>query len=401
MLVNNGGNSLTTQEILQLVGYPSDYLVLDFESYYDAKYSLNKMSPIEYIQDERFELLGCGFLWRVKDRTVFHSNPDRDHGFWGRPYMIDGDGEDNIMDHFRFIFGQNLERVTVIVKNAKFDILVLKEIFGFVPSYIIDTEDLSRHQDSRDKQTLKHQAVKYKLGVKGNTADFKGLHWDDMDEAKRKDLAGYCMYNKDSDVNLEHQLFELLLPQLTNPTLEIPLMRHTLDIYLNPMIEFDFEKADKLKLDMHEEMIAVIAKTGHECPSISGDITFKKILQDALPDGEKVPVKQGKRGTIMALAQGDEGRKVLLEHPDQKVRELMEARIAVRSWPLHIKRVTKLIAQAHANGGKLAVPLKYYGAHTGRWSGTGGINLQNLGGKGRGKPIHHLIAAVRGLLRAG
>ena len=28
--------------------------------------------------------------------------------------------------------------------------------------------------------------------------------------------------------------------------------------------------------------------------------------------------------------------------------------------------------------GKLDAGLKYYGAHTGRWSGTGGINLQNL-----------------------
>ncbi len=251
---------MTTQEILQLVGYPSDYLVLDFESYYDAKYSLTKMSPIEYIKDPRFELLGCGFLWRTENCTVFYSNPDRDHGFWGRPNIIDGGDEDNIMDHFRFIFGQNLERVTVIVKNSKFDILILKEIFGFVPSYIIDTEDLSRHQDSRDKQTLKHQAVKYKLGVKGNTADFKGLHWADMDEAKRKDLAGYCAYNEDSDINLERQLFELLLPQLTNPTLEIPLMRHTLDIYLWPRIIFDFEGADKLQEQMQQELEGALKK---------------------------------------------------------------------------------------------------------------------------------------------
>ena len=95
----------------------------------------------------------------------------------------------------------------------------------------------------------------------------------------------------------------------------------------------------------------------------------------------------------MALAQGDEGRKRLLEHPDERVRNLMLARIAVRSWPLHIKRVQNLIAQAHANDGKLAVPLKYYGAHTGRWSGSGGINLQNLGGKGRGKAIAACFSA--------
>ncbi len=127
---------------------------------------------------------------------------------------------------------------------------------------------------------------------------------------------------------------------------------------------------------------------------------FGEILKDILPEGEKPPVKMGKRGNILALAKTDLGFQELLKHEDEKVRDLCSARVAVKGWTNHIKRVENLKAQAHANGGKLAVPLKYYGAHTGRWSGTGGINLQNLGGKGRGKPIHHLIAAVRGLLRA-
>ena len=177
-------------------------------------------------------------------------------------------------------------------------------------------------------------------------------------------------------------------------------MRHTLDIYLNPIINFDFEKADILIIDMYEELWSVIDKTGEVDKDISGNISFKKLLQAALDD-EPVPMKMGKRGNIMALAQGDEGRKKMLEHLNERVRNLMLARIAVRSWPLHIKRVRSLIAQSKANGGKLAVPLKYYGAHTGRWSGTGGINLQNLGGAGRSKAIHPLIGAVRGLLHAG
>jgi DNA polymerase len=41
------------------------------------------------------------------------------------------------------------------------------------------------------------------------------------------------------------------------------------------------------------------------------------------------------------------------------------------------------------------VPLKYYGAHTGRFSGEHGINLGNLGGSGRGKAINKLISQVR------
>lgn len=366
---------MNVQDVLSMVGYPIDYLVVDFESYYDTKYSLSKMSTIEYVKSELFECLGCGF-------------GSVDNQWFVEPQDLKG-----------YLNGLNWSNFTTVVKNAKFDVLVLQEIFSVVPPFIIDIEDLSRHLDSRDKHSLKHLAVKHKLGVKGRTEDFKGLHWADMTPEQRQALADYCVYNKDSDINLERQLFELLLPQLTNPVLEIPLMRHTLDIYLNPMIEFDFEKADELIEAMYKELWSVIDKTGEVDKDISGNISFGKLLQAALGD-EKVPMKRGKRGNIPALAQADEGRRKMLEHPNEKVRLLMEARIAVRSWPLHIKRVRSLIAQAKAWGGKIGMPLRYYAAHTGRWGGTEKINPQNLGGKGRGKPIHPLIGAVRGLLRA-
>jgi len=363
---------MIVQETLQLVGYPVDYLVVDFESYHDAKYSLNKMSIIEYVRDKRFELLGCG---------IYSS--------------IDGNRRYIPPNGLEIIKNIAYKEVVIVVKNAKFDVLILQEIFGIVPPYVIDIEDLSRHLDSRDKHSLKHLAKKHGVGLKGCTEDFKNLHWDSMTPKQRQALEEYCL----NDIELEHQLFELLLPQLTNPALEIPLMRHTLDIYLTPRIVFDFVKADELIEAMYKELWSVVDKTGEVERGISGNISFQKLLQAALGD-EKIPIKRGKRENIPALAQGDEGRKKMLEHPNEQVRLLMEARIAVRSWPLHIKRVRSLIAQAKAWGGKLGVPLKYYGGHTGRWSGTGGINLQNLGGKGRGKAIHPLIAAVRGLLKA-
>ena len=34
-------------------------VVWDFETYYDQEYSLKKMTPVEYILDPRFEVIGC------------------------------------------------------------------------------------------------------------------------------------------------------------------------------------------------------------------------------------------------------------------------------------------------------------------------------------------------------
>ena len=132
---------------------------------------------------------------------------------------------------------------------------------------------------------------------------------------------------------------------------------------------------------------------------VGGNKLFEEILRNILPDGEEPPMKQGKKGLILAVAQDDDGGKSLLTHPEQKVRDLMQARKAVKSWKLHIKRVQNMINQARAWGGKIGVPLNYYGAHTGRWSGCESINLQNLGKRGRaGKGVHPLIRKIRSLL---
>jgi len=127
---------------------------------------------------------------------------------------------------------------------------------------------------------------------------------------------------------------------------------------------------------------------------------FPKILGEFLPEGEQVPTKMGTKKIIPALAKTDISFQLLLAHPDDKVRQLCRARISAKSWPTWIQRVQKLKAQAKAMGGMLPVSIKYYGAHTGRFSGSGGVNLLNLGGKGRGRPIHPLIAQVRGTLMA-
>lgn len=364
--------------ILKSVGYPENILVLDFETYLDTKYTLKKMSIIEYIKHPKFAFTGLG-LW---------------NGLSGFGDEIEFIEPYDIKWYLELIkWGE----ITVIVKNAKFDITILKEKFNFVPKYIIDIEDLSRHLDSREKHSLKNLAKRFKFTPKGDTMQFKGLHWEDMTPEQRKAMIKYS----NTDCRDEFELFKILLPKLTNPKIELALAQHTLDLYLNPKIDFDFGKAIELKTAMNKKLDSIIKRTGYFKKTLSGNKSFTKAIEELLPIGETIPLKVGRKGMIPAIAKQDDGCQYLLTHSNPQVRELMEARLAIRSWPLHLKRINNMTNQAIAYNGKLPVNLRYYGGHTGRWSGAGGINLQNLGGRGRaGAGVDPLISGMRSLLRA-
>jgi hypothetical protein len=132
---------------------------------------------------------------------------------------------------------------------------------------------------------------------------------------------------------------------------------------------------------------------------ISGNKTFVALLGKALAEtGEVVPMKEGKRGMIAALAKDDGALKEMARHRNPKVRSLVKARAAIKSWPLHQKRLRAMMSQARAAGGRLCNPLSYYGASTGRWSGGEGINTCNLPTRGSGlqTEMKHCLVAPPG-----
>lgn len=379
---------MTYQEILKNIGWPEEVLVIDFESYFDQDYSLKKMSTIEYIQDPRFGFTGMGSYYEAGEASVtLFLTPDEIEVY---------------------INQINWNGVTVIAKHCKFDITILATKFGIIPSYIIDIDDLLRHYDARMSHKLKDVTKLFGLPPKGDTNQFKGFHYEDMDQEMRNALSAYCL----RDIEDEVELFKILLPMITNPAVEIPVARHTLDLYLRPRITFDFKAAGELRAEMLTELDRIVDVTGHKAKELSSPLKFTKILQDVLPEDQQVPVKPGKPGKNMikllgqpgiipAFAKDDVGFQELLAHPDETVRRLCLARQAVKSWPLHTKRIDNMANQADCCNGLLPVSLHYFGAHTGRFSGGEKINLQNLGGRGRaGQGTHPLIQQMRNLLCA-
>jgi DNA polymerase len=364
---------------LDAANFPEDVLMIDFECYFDTEYSLTKMSTIEYITDKRFEFTGVGYAVSPNFHACFsHRTEQAIRGLQVR-------------------YGDNLERITCSFKNARFDATVLQEKFNIVPPYIVDVDDLARHYDSKMRHDLATLCVMFKIGEKGDTMQFKGLHLKDMTPDVKEKLEEYCK----NDINKQCKLFKILMDLLTWPELELPLARHTLGLYLEPKLQFDFTLASSVFADMEVILNDIIEASGQTKKLLGSRIAIVDALQSLLPEGEKVPMKMGKKELIPALAKDDEEMQELLGHESGAVRKFCEARIAIKSWPTHIKRIKSMIAQARASYCLLRVPLNYHGCHTGRPTGGEKINLLNLGGKGRtGQGTHKLIAMVRKLLIA-
>jgi DNA polymerase len=427
------------QEVLKSAGFPTTALVLDFETYFDTDYSLKKMSTVEYVCDDRFEILGVGMqLLDIEDGEI---------DFWPPDFI-----QEHLAFNFGDTFGVDLQDITLIGQNLKFDALILREHFGIIPKYTVDIKDLSRHLDARNKHSLEAMAKRHGAPkLKGDTKQFKDFHWADMDAEMRLALEKYGK----GDVEIETFLFKKLLPLISNPEIELPLANQTLQLYLNPQVVIDKELGEDLKQQMQQEMVKPIQQlnaggipckakfpatkkqSGRKCKGgkleilrddswtewkltdeicsqcngtgllstnqkeISGNISFVNLLAEYLGPNEQIPMKQGKNKMIPALAKDDEGMRYLLNHNNETVRQLATARLAIKSWPLHIGRIDNLINQANCRDGKIGMPLTYYAAHVGKWGGTEDINVQNFGGRGRkGAGTHPLIRNIRQMITA-
>lgn len=350
------------KDILRECGYPESVVVLDCESYFDGDFSLSKLKTYEYVTDDRFELLG----WAVKT-------------------------DDNECTRFlQELPPIDWKNVTVVMHNASFDALVLAVHHELFPPFIIDTLDLARHVEPRWANSLAALCERHGLPAKGETAQFKGLHKADFDLEMWQSLVEYAT----NDADREYDLLQLLLPKLSNPKFELEIARYTRDLFIRPVLNFSMDRANVLKTKMLAEVQRVIKQQGLTETQIRSNKFFESRLRGFL-GSEEPPMKQGKKGPLLAIAKTDAGYEYLLNHPNEQVQRLMEARVAVKSWPLHIKRVTKLCSIFECAGKRLPNPLKYCGAHTGRWSGGGGINLQNLTARG-----HPLANEIRTLIEA-
>lgn len=224
-------------KILRNAGMPTNVLVLDFESYFDAEYSLTKLSTIEYVQSEQFEPLGVACLEMSGEQPYLEPQAH----FWA--------DVPTALAHFQTKYGQHLAGCSLVTHNARFDASILTYRYNIRSPFVVDTLGLARHVAARKLNHLRNLCERYDLIGKGDTNEFKGLHQDTMTDAQRKNLAAYA----ENDAMREWELFCILLPMLTRPSVELRLIAHTSLLFTRPLMCVDFQKADELLVAMDAE----------------------------------------------------------------------------------------------------------------------------------------------------
>jgi len=360
---------------------------IDAETFWSPTHSLTKMSPIAYVMHPETEIISLSYKFG-SDRT----------------YCIFG--EDKIRTWINAVDWS--DKLVIAHNMSGFDSMILAWRFGVKPKMWGCTLAMARPIHTKTTgNSLAKLVEHYGLGVKDNSAlvNTRGKHLKDF---TAEELDAMREYNK-ADTEQCAALFKKLLP-LTSKD-EMRLIDMTIRMLVEPQFEVDtplLERTLKEERARKKQMLVDLATmTGaYEngmsdedaaeavCKVLGSAAKFGDLLRDL---GVEVPLKisptTGKEAP--ALAKTDEGFLALTEHADPVVGAAANARLGVKSTLLET-RIEAFLAAAGAAGGKLPVPLNYYGADTtGRWSGWA-YNPQNLPRVSGNKPSN----ALRNCLKA-
>lgn len=341
-------------------------IVVDAETFYDRQFSLSKLTTEFYIRSPQFETIGVSV--KLDDRpSQWFSGSDEEIKDW--------------LDQFPW------DDCIAVAHNAMFDMAILNWKYDIRPKRIADTLSMARAIDGPDAgNSLAKLAVRYGLGEKGTeVVNALGKRRRDFTKEELRRYGDYC----DNDVELTYALFERMAPLL--PAEELRLIDVTIRMFTEPVLELDGEKLKTHLVAVKERKEKLLAAVGKDKSELMSNPKFAALLEarNVIPP-TKISQATGKE--TWAFSKTDERFMALQDHPDEVVQALVAARLGTKST-LEETRTERFIGVA--GRGSLPVPLRYYGAKTGRWSGEDKFNLQNLPRK---SPIKEAIYAPPGYL---
>ena len=329
---------------------PMQILTIDFETYYDKKFSLSKLTTEEYIRDERFEVIG--FCVKQGD---------------GAEEWYEGD-HDYIQ---RTLLSYNWKESLCLAHNAQFDAAILNWKFGISPFGYFDTLSMARAiHGTKVGGSLKKLSEYYQIGQKGTEVlDAIGKRRKDFTKEELRDYGEYCK----NDVLLTKKLFDIFKAD-SFPTVEFQLIDLTIKMYAQPVLTLNLPFLENTLEDVKLEKEKLVSQANSNRDTLMSNPKFaEKLLSLGVQPPMKLSARTGKN--TYAFSKTDEGFKELQNHESPEVQALVAARLGTKST-LEETRTQRFI-EIGARG-NLPVPLKYYAAHTGRWGGSDNLNLQNI-----------------------
>ena len=335
-------------------------LTIDFETFYGGELGFRSQTTEEYIRDPRFEVIGVS----VQVDT-------------GEPVWFSGDRESTRKWLRQFDWKNSM----LLAHNTLFDGAILHWIFGITPMVYLDTLCMARAIHGVDAGgSLAALAERYQVGKKGDeVVKAEGKCRNDFTP---EDLAQYGEYCR-NDVRLTYKLFEIMSKDF--PMDELRLIDMTLRMYIHPALYIDEEKLQQRLDDLHKEQSDLLnsLKESLKCETeedvrktLSSNKKFAEVLKSF---NIEVPMKysEKQKKDVPALAKKDQGFIALVESEDEFLQLLCAVRLGTKST-LEEGRIIRFMEIGRRNNGRIPIPLKYYGAHTGRWSGMDKVNFQNL-----------------------
>ncbi len=347
-------------------------LVLDFETYFDNDYTLKKLTTEAYIRDPRFETLCLG---------AWDSNFLPPRGVGTSPLSwLHGEGLEAYLREVEW------ENTALVCHHAQFDGLILSHHYGVKPAFWFDTLSMGRLiLGNHLSVSLASLADHFGLAAKSVPYDvFRGRHWQDLADVEKHQVGEGCAH----DVELTYQLFQRLLPLV--PREELDLIDLTIRMFTEPAVEGDVAELEVIAAEEAAKKTKIMDELGVTAKELASADTFASILTGLDVEVEYKTTPKGNR--IPAVAKTDDFMKDLLDHENEILSTLAEARLGARST-IDETRASRLAGAARR--GKLPVYLGYCAAHTTRWGGGDKVNFQNFR---RGGAIRRALKAPEGHL---
>ena len=194
-------------------------VTIDFETFYDTGYGLNRLTTEEYIQDPQFQVIGVGV--KINNEKIDWIS-----------------GEALVSKYIAQIDWKNS---MLLCHNTQFDGAILNWRYGVEPAGYFDTLSMARAIHGVDAGgSLKYLAERYRLGKKGTEVlNAKGKRLEDFQEYELKQYGSYCK----NDVKLTYDLFKILSKGF--PLNELKLIDLTLKMFILPTLKLNTELLSK------------------------------------------------------------------------------------------------------------------------------------------------------------